>query len=38
MDPILAIILSMLVLQEPMTLLADILAVLILGASYFTEQ
>lgn len=37
-DPILAIVLSMLVLQEPMTLSAAIGAALILGAAYISER
>lgn len=37
-DPILAIVLSMLVLKEPMTLSAAIGAVSILGAAYISEQ
>lgn len=37
-DPILAIVLSMLVLREPMTLSAAIGAVLILGAAFVSEQ
>ena len=38
MDPILAIVLSMLVLKEPMTLSAGIGAVMILGAAFVSEQ
>lgn len=37
-DPILAIVLSMLVLKEPMSLAAGIGAVMILGAAYVSEQ
>lgn len=37
-DPILAIVLSMVVLHEPMTLAAGIGAVLILGAAFVSEQ
>ena len=37
-DPILAIVLSMLVLKEPMTLSAVIGAVMILGAAFVSEQ
>ena len=37
-DPILAIILSMLVLREPMTAAAGVGAVLILGAAYISEK
>jgi drug/metabolite transporter (DMT)-like permease len=37
-DPILAIILSMVVLREPMDISAAIGAVLILGAAFFSEQ
>lgn len=37
-DPILAIVLSMLLLREPMTLSAGIGAVMILGAAYFSEK
>ncbi len=37
-DPILAIVLSMLILKEPMTVSAAIGAVLILGAAYVSEQ
>lgn len=37
-DPILAIVLSMLVLKEPMTLTAGIGAVMILGAAFISEQ
>lgn len=37
-DPILAIVLSMVVLHEPMTLAAGIGAVLILGAAFISEQ
>lgn len=37
-DPILAIVLSMVVLKEPMTLSAAIGAVLILGAAFLSEQ
>ena len=37
-DPILAIILSMVVLQEPMGIPAAIGAVLILGAAYISEK
>lgn len=38
LDPILAIVLSMVLLQEPMTVLAAIGAVLILGAAYISEK
>lgn len=38
LDPILAIVLSMLVLQEPMTVSAGIGAVMILGAAFISEQ
>ena len=37
-DPILAIVLSMLVLREPMSILSGIGAVMILGAAYFSEK
>lgn len=37
-DPILAIVLSMVVLQEPMSWLSTIGAVMILGAAYISEQ
>lgn len=37
-DPVLAILLSMLILQEPMTLSSAIGAVLILGAAYISEK
>ena len=37
-DPILAIVLSMVILREPMTVSAAIGAVLILGAAYISEQ
>lgn len=37
-DPILAIVLSMLVLKEPMSLLSGIGAVMILGAAYVSEK
>ncbi len=37
-DPILAIVLSMLVLQEPMSILSGIGAVMILGAAYICEK
>lgn len=37
-DPILAIVLSMVVLREPMTLAAGVGAVLILGAAYVSER
>ena len=37
-DPILAIILSLVLLREPMTLAAGIGAVMILGAAYFSEK
>lgn len=37
-DPILAIVLSMVILKEPMTLSAAIGAVMILGAAYVSEQ
>lgn len=37
-DPILAIVLSMLVLKEPMSMAAAIGAVMILGAAYVSEQ
>lgn len=37
-DPILAIVLSLVLLQEPMTLAAGIGAVMILGAAYFSEK
>ena len=36
-DPILAIVLSLVLLREPMTLAAGIGAVMILGAAYFSE-
>lgn len=38
LDPILAIVLSMLFLQEPMSLVAAVGAVLILGAAYISEK
>lgn len=38
LDPILAIILSLILLQEPMTLSAGIGAVMILGAAYISEK
>jgi len=37
-DPILAIVLSMVVLREPMTVLSGIGAVMILGAAYISER
>lgn len=37
-DPILAIVLSLVLLREPMTLAAAIGAVMILGAAYFSEK
>ena len=37
LDPILAIVLSMVVLHEPMTPAAAVGAVLILGAAYISE-
>ena len=37
-DPILAIVLSMVILKEPMTLSAAIGAVMILGAAYVSER
>ena len=37
-DPILAIVLSLVLLREPMTLAAGIGAVMILGAAYFSEK
>ena len=37
-DPILAIVLSMVVLREPMSVLSGIGAVMILGAAYFSEK
>lgn len=37
-DPVLAIVLSMLVLQEPMSILSGIGAVMILGAAYICEK
>ena len=38
MDPILAIVLSMVVLHEPMSILSGIGAIMILGAAYFSEK